>query len=333
MSEQNSEAKKPMANGSPDPEDMLDIEVGKSAPALPTAQEQVEEQIEEQVDTAPNAEDNLLSTADAESQPTILELQPAAPPQPVDSTNGADSGPREFPPGEPVITTIAYPPVLQSAVTSRPVSEGTTNEAEPWAGAYQPVTAPVEETPSENWLALIARETLETVVLAVVIFLLIRVAVQNYRIEGSSMEPNFHNGEYLLVNKLAYRLGEYQRGDVIVFKYPGDITKDYIKRVIGLPGDVVEIREGVLYVNEQMIDEPYATMPMNFLNEPPRIVESGTLYVMGDNRPASSDTRDWGLLNQDLVIGQAWLAIFPLETFGLVDHPDLHFTPGMAQGP
>ena len=120
---------------------------------------------------------------------------------------------------------------------------------------------------------------------------------------------------------------------------PGMITPEAGKFLYTLcymqdiPGDVVEIREGVLYVNEQMVDEPYATMPMSFLNEPPRIVESGTLYVMGDNRPASSDTRDWGLLNQDLVIGQAWLAIFPLETFGLVDHPNMHFSPGMAQGP
>jgi signal peptidase I len=204
----------------------------------------------------------------------------------------------------------------------------------PYYETYEPVpSAAVEEEPQENWFALLFKETLETVVLAVVIFLLIRVAIQNYRIEGSSMEPNFHNGEYLLVNKLAYRLGEYERGDVIVFKYPGDTTKDYIKRVIGLPGDTVEIRDGMLYVNEQLVPEPYEVMPMNYLTEMPRVVEPGTLYVMGDNRPASSDTRDWGLLDQDLVIGQAWLAIYPFDTFGLVDHPDLHFTPGMAQGP
>jgi len=323
VSEQNNEAKKPMTNGSPDPEDMLDIEVGKSTTSSPV--------VEENVDPSLHSEESLPSTVSAEPQPTILALRPEAETiQPVDtlveSTIAADFNPREFSPGEPTATSATYAPI-------RPVNDTVTNDVESWAGEYQPVQLPAEEAPGENWLALIARETLETVVLAVVIFLLIRVAVQNYRIEGSSMEPNFHNGEYLLVNKLAYRLGEYQRGDVIVFKYPGDTTKDYIKRVIGLPGDVVEIREGVLYVNEQMVDEPYATMPMNFLNEPPRIVEAGTLYVMGDNRPASSDTRDWGLLSQDLVIGQAWLAIFPLETFGLVDHPDMHFTPGMAQGP
>jgi signal peptidase I len=326
VSEQNSEEKKSLTNGSPDPEDMLDIEVGKSAPVSPT--------VEGRVDTSPNTEDNLLGTDDAEPQPTILELQPQAETtQPVDSAIVADFSPKEIAPGDPSVMAPTYPLVSQAAVAPRPVTDAVTDEVDPWAGEYQPVQLPAEEAPRENWLALIARETLETVVLAVVIFLLIRVAVQNYRIEGSSMEPNFHNGEYLLVNKLAYRLGEYQRGDVIVFKYPGDITKDYIKRVIGLPGDVVELREGVLYVNEQMVTEPYATMPMNFMSTPPRIVEAGTLYVMGDNRPASSDTRDWGLLNQDLVIGQAWLAIFPLETFGLVDHPDLHFTPGMAQGP
>lgn len=190
-----------------------------------------------------------------------------------------------------------------------------------------------DEQPQENWFILLLKETVETVVLAVVIFLLIRVAVQNYRIEGSSMEPNFHNGEYLLVNKLAYRLGDFQRGDVVVFKYPGDTSKDYIKRVIGLPGDTVEIRQGILLVNGQEVNEPYDIMPMNFISEPPTVVEPGHLYVLGDNRPASSDTRDWGLLSEDLVIGQAWLAIYPLEQFGLVDHPELHFTPGMAQGP
>lgn len=324
MTEQNNEQNKSTVAGAhDDPADMLDIEVGKNTPT-----------------TEPTPAPTL-------NRPTAPRWLDRSAPSKVEGGNGVDTPANvtPIPPTDSPITpkdpTPSAPRLDDERVESDSVYPGGQPVMAHSTGAddfvvtpeYQPATLPVEEAPGENWLALIARETLETVVLAVVIFLLIRVAIQNYRIEGSSMEPNFHHGEYLLVNKLAYRLGEYERGDVIVFKYPGDTTKDYIKRVIGLPGDVVEIRDGVLYVNDQMVSEPYQTMPMNFLNEPPRIVEAGTLYVMGDNRPASSDTRDWGLLNQDLVIGQAWLAIFPLDTFGLVDHPELHFTPGMAQGP
>lgn len=234
---------------------------------------------------------------------------------------------KEFP---PVVSTLPVSEVAESG----PANKHTSVDVDRLApGPMQPQPAVLDDGPQENWLALLVKETLETIVLAVVIFLLIRIGIQNYRIEGSSMEPNFHDGEYLLVNKLAYRLGEYERGDVIVFKYPNDPSKDYIKRVVGLPGDTVEIRDGTLYVNGTPIQEPYPIMSMNGMPYAPTVVEPGYLYVLGDNRPASSDTRDWGLLNQDLVIGKAWLAIWPFDQFGLVDHPDLHFTPGMAQGP
>lgn len=190
------------------------------------------------------------------------------------------------------------------------------------------------ETPDAepHWFGLMVREVVETVGLAVIIFLIIRIGIQNYRIEGQSMEPNFHDGEYLIVNKLAYRLGEYERGDVIVFQYPNDPSKDYIKRIIGLPGDTVEIRDGQLFVNNTQIEEPYLHMP-NTRDEPPTVVEAGHLYVMGDNRPASSDTRSWGQLGQNFVIGQAWLAIWPFDTAGLVKHQPLEVNAVMAQGP
>ncbi|RLT40044.1 MAG: signal peptidase I [Chloroflexi bacterium] len=197
-----------------------------------------------------------------------------------------------------------------------------------------PTTTETDEI-AENephWFGLMVREVVETVGLAVIIFLIIRIGIQNYRIEGASMEPNFHDGEYLIVNKLAYRLGEYERGDVIVFKYPNDPSKDYIKRVIGLPGDTVEIRGGQLYVNNVEIVEPYLHMP-NTRDEPPTVVDAGHLYVMGDNRPASSDTRSWGQLGQEFVIGQAWLAIWPFDTAGLVKHQPIEVSAVMAQGP
>lgn len=179
------------------------------------------------------------------------------------------------------------------------------------------------------------RETAETIILAVLFFLVIRAVVQNYRIEGQSMEPNFYHGQYLLVNKLAYRLGEYTRGDVIVFHYPNDPSQDYIKRVIGLPGDTVEIREGMLFINGFSVNEPYDHMPM-MGNIAAQTVSPGHLYVLGDNRPTSSDTRSWGQLDQDFVIGQAWLAIWPLwpfEQVGLVKHPSLEIGPLLERRP
>jgi len=208
--------------------------------------------------------------------------------------------------------------------------------AEPatWAESDIPALAKTDEI-AENephWFGMMIREVVETVGLAVIIFLIIRIGIQNYRIEGQSMEPNFHDGEYLIVNKLAYRLGEYERGDVIVFQYPNDPSKDYIKRIIGLPGDTVEIRGGQLYVNNVEIEEPYLHMP-NTRDEPPMVVDAGHLYVMGDNRPASSDTRSWGQLGQEFVIGQAWLAIWPFDTAGLVKHQPIEVNSVMAQGP
>ena len=181
-------------------------------------------------------------------------------------------------------------------------------------------------------LKSLLRETLETVILAVLIFLVIRSLVQNYRIEGQSMEPNFHHGQYLLVNKLAYRLGEYRRGDVIVFHYPNNPSQDYIKRVIGLPGDTIEFRDGVLFVDGLNVDEPYAQVPIA-RNIPAQTVAPGFLYVLGDNRPASSDTRTWGQLSQDFVIGKAWLAIWPVDNAGLVEHPAFEVGSAMELGP
>lgn len=196
-----------------------------------------------------------------------------------------------------------------------------------------PPAHPVEEGDEDSpglWPLL--RETLETIVLAVLIFLVIRSVVQNYRIEGQSMAPNFHHGQYLLVNKLAYRLGEYRRGDVIVFHYPNNPSQDYIKRIIGLPGDTVAFQDGVLFLNGLPVDEPYGQVPIA-RNLDPVTVEPGFLYVLGDNRPASSDTRTWGQLSQEFVIGKAWLAIWPIDAAGLVEHPLLEAGAATESGP
>ena len=168
------------------------------------------------------------------------------------------------------------------------------------------------------------RELVETVVLSLIIFLLIRQVVQNYRIENHSMEPNFLEGQFVLVNKIAYRLGEPDRGDVVVFHNPSNTNEDYIKRIIGLPGDTVEVREQTVYINGQPMIEEFTHNPIQFGDYvPPTVVGDNQLFVMGDNRPNSSDSRVFGPIRQDLVVGQAWLRIWPLDVFGIVQHVDL----------
>jgi len=168
------------------------------------------------------------------------------------------------------------------------------------------------------------RELVETVVLSLIIFLLIRQVVQNYRIENHSMEPNFYDGQFVLVNKLAYRLGEPVRGDVVVFHNPRNTNEDYIKRIMGLPGDTVEVHDQTVFVNGQPVIEDFPHNPIQPGDyAPPVIVGDNQLFVMGDNRPNSSDSRVFGPISQDLAVGKAWLRIWPLNVFGIVEHEDL----------
>lgn len=188
-----------------------------------------------------------------------------------------------------------------------------------------------DEQPAVGWL--LARELVETVVLSLIIFLLIRQVVQNYRIESHSMEPNFHEGEFILVNKLAYRLGSPQRGDVIVFRNPNNPREDYIKRVIALPGDTLEIRDQQIIINGEVQDEPY---PQNVIQPNtyfgPEVIQPDHLFVMGDNRPNSRDSRVFGQLAQDLVIGKTWVRVFPLSAFGPVTKYELQPSAAAEKG-
>lgn len=183
---------------------------------------------------------------------------------------------------------------------------------------------PPEEEPSMTWMML--REVLETVVLSLIIFLLMRQVVQNYRIESQSMEPNFCEGQFILVNKLAYVLGEPKRGDVVVFNNPSNRDEDYIKRIIGLPGDTLTIRNEQVFINgveeTNVIDEPYLQYQTPSRdNIGPLVIEPDRLWVMGDNRPNSSDSRgSVGQLSQDLLVGKAWLRVWPFDRWGLVQH-------------
>jgi signal peptidase I len=185
-------------------------------------------------------------------------------------------------------------------------------------------------------------EFVQTILLALVIFLLIRNVVQNYRIDGISMEPNFHNGQFLFVNRYAYCPGIHlevpltnvrlydkvwcvwppRRGDVIVFEYPLDLSRDFIKRVIGLPGETVEVKAGKIYIDGKLLPEPFGPNPST-RSSPPVKVGPNQVFVMGDNRDNSSDSRTWGLLPQNDIVGKAWVSYWPPKNWAIVPHYDL----------
>ena len=180
-------------------------------------------------------------------------------------------------------------------------------------------------------------EFIKTVAIIIVIAFFVRFyLVQPFVVDGSSMEPNFHNGEYLLVDKITYRLRQPQRGDVIVFHPPPSPTFNYIKRIIGLPGDKIDIKDGEIFINGVKLQEPYLedertiVRVSDFANVDKKL-GSEEYFVLGDNRDHSSDSREWGTLPKANIIGRAWLVIFPQKYFGFVFHPRYAGIPGLAQ--
>ncbi len=162
------------------------------------------------------------------------------------------------------------------------------------------------------------REIIETALLTAVIFLVVNTLTGRFRIEGSSMEPNLHDGEYVIIDRISYVLHQPERGDVIVFIPPNN-DKDYIKRVIGLPGDTVEVRDGQVIVNGQTLNEPYLASPTNYAYGPATI-QAGHYFVLGDNRNNSSDSHSWGTIETKAIIGRAWFVYWPPSNWGAVPH-------------
>ena len=182
--------------------------------------------------------------------------------------------------------------------------------------APTPESAETESNKSGFWRFIL--DVLETIVLSVVLFLAINAVSARIRVDGYSMEPTLHDGEYVIVNKLAYRLGELERGDVIVFFFPRDPKQEYIKRLIGLPGDQVVIADGKVTVNGQTLDEPYIAAQPNYHSE--WTVPEDTVFVLGDNRNNSSDSHSWGPVPVSYVVGKALLVYWPPKMWGLIDH-------------
>ncbi len=195
------------------------------------------------------------------------------------------------------------------------------------------------------------REVLETVVLTVLIFLLVRAVVQNFKVEGQSMEPTLYNGQYLLINKALYWQLDLQplsdllpqlvqsegekvnlfrppaRGDVVVFRAPQSPDRDFIKRVIGLPGERVEIRDGRVLINGRTLNEPYISEPPRY-EMPPLVVPDGSYFVLGDHRNNSSDSHVWGVVPRENIVGAAWISYWPPAKWGFVSAATLRASGG-----
>lgn len=172
-------------------------------------------------------------------------------------------------------------------------------------------------------------DTMQTILLAASIFLVIYIFLfRPFQVSGESMFPTFKNKEYILTNLITLRFNNPQKGDVIVFKAPTDQEKDFIKRVIGTAGDTVELEDGFVYVNGKKLDESaYLSSDVRsyggaFLKDnEPLIVPNGDYFVMGDNRPFSSDSREWGFLKQSAIIGKSFFVYWPITTMRLVKNP------------
>ena len=176
-------------------------------------------------------------------------------------------------------------------------------------------------------------EVFEVVVLALGLYLVITFAVQTVHVLGLSMYPTLDDQDYLIATKIDYRLHDPQRGDVIIMRDPFDNSKDFIKRVVGLPGEQILIKDGKTYINGRLLDEPYIRHdqpwtnnanwppPGSFNAGQPFTIPRGEYFVMGDNRNASSDSRIFGPVQRDRIEAHAWVRIWPFDRFGTINGP------------
>ncbi len=182
----------------------------------------------------------------------------------------------------------------------------------------QPAPAEAEVLPATRWRT--ARGWARDLLISVLVsFFIILFVYQPVKVEGSSMEPGLEDQERIFINKLVYRLENIARGDIVVFRYPRDPRKSFIKRVIGGPGDHVRIFRGRVYRNGQLVPEPY--VPEGYADErscPEIVVPPNSYFVLGDHRSMSNDSRDFGPVGGDYIYGKAVFGYWPMEKLGLL---------------
>lgn len=195
-------------------------------------------------------------------------------------------------------------------------------------------------------MARVGREIIEAVVLAAVVFMLLQVTVRNFKVDGSSMDPTLEDGQYLLVNRLVYlrveldrlakivpfwKAGEGssrhaihapKRGEVIVFEFPdsnpNNPRKDFVKRVVGLPEETMRMFDGKVFVNEEVLDEPYLSQK-DHSNASEITLGEGEYYVLGDNRAHSNDSRSWGAVPEANIRGKVWMVYWPAPGIQIIN--------------
>lgn len=169
----------------------------------------------------------------------------------------------------------------------------------------------------KSWL----RELLESVLPALIIVLVVNVFLaQATRVEGQSMEPNLHDDQRLIIEKVTYRFHAPERGDIVVLRPPQQSSEPLIKRVVGLSGETLEIHDGRVYIDGKLVDEPYLNQP-TWGTVDPILIPEGHVFVMGDNRRASNDSRAFGVVALDDIIGRAWMRYWPPSEVGIVTVP------------
>ena len=237
---------------------------------------------------------------------------------------------------------------MDDQTTALPQTGPDETGAIPPAHATDPAVPPSRRPPASSSLRLV-REVVETVLLAVVIYLGVRMVMLPYEVEGASMSPNLHDHDRLLVNRMAYAhydandlwnilpwedrdgehvvypFGEPERGDIIVFTPPTASNKPYVKRVIGLPGETIGFRDGYVYVDGERLDEAYLGGPITDCRAERYCevtVPEGYVYVLGDNRDNSADSRRFGPVDVDAIIGQAFFTNWPFDAIGPVPAAD-----------
>lgn len=176
-------------------------------------------------------------------------------------------------------------------------------------------------------LASFVADTVQSFVVAGAIFAIIYLfLLQPHQVVGDSMAPNFHDGEYILTDKISYRIREPRVGEIIVFKAPTNPEKDFIKRIIGQPGERVRIKDGKVFINEEQLNE-ITYIPQDFKTFAGQTIREGIEYqvprdsyfVLGDNRLNSSDSREWGFLKKDSIIGKSFIVYWPPNAFRFVN--------------
>jgi signal peptidase I len=258
-----------------------------------------------------------------------------SPPQVDEASKGTPEAPFKISPATPPdlagLLAVQRGEETPPAEPASPLPIYRVSAAEPdWTSYTTPPLedeSPAQEKPS-GWKTAwaVIREVGETIILTLIIFFLIQTVIRNFRVVGTSMVDNLHDGQYLIIDKVSYNpfvanvlgIGGPQRGDVIVFEPPNRPGEDYVKRVIGLPGETVEVRAGQIFINGQLLAEPFQPTPGTYTMPNPVVVPEGQVFVLGDNRNNSNDSHNWGTLPLENIVGRAWLSYWPPTSWGVI---------------